>query len=502
MKIAIRFCSLSLLFIHTLSPLVTAKDLLTHEVKPEQELLITDLKVTDSHLAEYPGVLSFGYVMDQIAKSNEIEDKTRLILSLLKHWEEDQVVNQFTVPARQSIRELVIDPWKKADGQAGVTDEEWQVDYANAPFRLTAVVNRLDLASIPELEMTADDFEDMGIDPDDVPGLGGASYASSSTGELRFTYCVCDQETGEPLAGDFTLITEMEYRAYDISDQPEPAPSTYTTGRSNTNCPNMPANTTQTSSSQRPFGEKDLQRWAMRWHQLGAYETIDNDYLAALENLVHDNIQYLAEDRKTNLGQIRTNEAALAQPREMREFVLGSLGFEQVPVDQTPDLSFTEKHTKENRALADYINDNSKVIKLSRHLVDETLKIRRDKVPFLAGSALIPDDDFHWDARQVHDRLARRAFSMNTCNGCHAAETGISGGMHISTRKKGEPAVLSSFLTVGDTQRVRDPARRAHRDKMNEMEKRIAIYTSILSDDANSSRALRGLKAERNAWAH
>ena len=454
-------------------------DLLTHEIKPEQELLIIDVAVTDSKLADFPGVLSFGYLMEQLG--GESEDKTKLLLNFLTKWESEQTVNTFKVPAREAIRDLVIEPWKKADGQEGVSDLEWKVNYKNAPFRLTALINRIDMARIPELDPTRDELISLGINPDSSAFTSGnAYYGPSISGEMRFTYCVCDQKTKEPLAGSFTTIFELANREYPMKAGEKKA--------------------------RRINDGNDGQRWAMRWHKLGEFDEIGAEYLTELEQLVRDNIETKG-DLAPVLNRIRTNEGALAKTREMREFNLNSSrsAFEQVTMKQTPDLSYLGKHSPKNRALANYINNNAELIKLSRHTMNDTLEVRRNREPFLAGSALFPDDpaEFFWYARGVRDREARRAFSMNTCNGCHAKETATTNCLHIAPRKAGEPSQLSAFLGMsGERFLVRDPARPAHRDEMSEIEKRIAIFQAILSKDASSSKAMRKLKAERAGWAH
>src|SRR6185503_10626403 len=68
-----------------------------------------------------------------------------LLKTWLKTWDIDQTINGFVVPARPNIRTVLIEPWKARDGQAGVSDEQWEPNWRNAPFRLLAIVNRLDL---------------------------------------------------------------------------------------------------------------------------------------------------------------------------------------------------------------------------------------------------------------------------------------------------------------------------------------------------------------------
>ncbi|MCH1502027.1 MAG: hypothetical protein L7V86_00425 [Verrucomicrobiales bacterium] len=60
-------------------------------------------------------------------------------------WEEDQLVNGDLVKARPAIREESIEPRQYKDGRCRESGEPWDVNLANAPFRLLAIVNRLDL---------------------------------------------------------------------------------------------------------------------------------------------------------------------------------------------------------------------------------------------------------------------------------------------------------------------------------------------------------------------
>ena len=116
----------------------------SREVVPEKELIITDPKVVDSSMAKYPGPFSFWHLVTQMAGS---ENSGQFVVDWLKQWEEDQEINGYTVPARPAIREKVIEPWQRKDGYRPESGEPWKPRFKNAPFRLLAIVNRLDLAS-------------------------------------------------------------------------------------------------------------------------------------------------------------------------------------------------------------------------------------------------------------------------------------------------------------------------------------------------------------------
>ena len=66
-------------------------------------------------------------------------------MNWLKTWEAEQKVNGFTIASRP--RSGSSSSTVEAEGQPGqtVSDDDWKVDFRNAPFRLLAIVNRLDL---------------------------------------------------------------------------------------------------------------------------------------------------------------------------------------------------------------------------------------------------------------------------------------------------------------------------------------------------------------------
>lgn len=63
------------------------------------------------------------------------QERDQFIVTWMKYWEQDQLVNGQTVIARTSIRQQLIDPWKAASLCSG-TDEACRLDMTQAPFRL------------------------------------------------------------------------------------------------------------------------------------------------------------------------------------------------------------------------------------------------------------------------------------------------------------------------------------------------------------------------------
>ena len=90
--------------------------------------------------------------------------------------------------------------------------------------------------------------------------------------------------------------------------------------------------------------------------------------------------------------------------------------------------------------MADYVNQNQAVILTQLHTVPPTFEGQ----PFQTGSSINPIT--FWSAPGIVDNDARQLFSLNTCNGCHGAETGTA-FLHVAPRFLGQQSQLSGFLT-------------------------------------------------------
>jgi hypothetical protein len=346
------------------------------------ELAITSLSVVEDPVRSQPGgAWHFGTLMRAMAGN---QDPSNLVRQWLRTWGAPQQVNGITLPARTKMLTQVLGPWEQ---RSGGTDRP--LDFSTAPFRLLAIVNRMDLRK-----------------------------AGVQAGEGRFVFGVVDPQ-GRPLP--FTVI--LEYA--------------------------LPGTTPEA-----------VQRWARDWHELGQLGLAHPEYKAKLQALTARFAGAGVMPERpfgSALNQIRTNEVALAEPWEMREFVLTASGLQPATVKLTPDFGF------ENTVrLGDYIRANQADILAERHVVPESF----GGVRFLGAGARMPEG-FFWRAPNVTAE-ARHKFSLNTCNGCHARETGTE-FMHIANRPAGQMAVLSPFLrgvTVTDpvtqsTRRFDDLGRRA-----------------------------------------
>jgi hypothetical protein len=340
------------------------------------------------------GKWTFGYLMQQAAGT---QNPSTFARNWLAHWESAQTVNGFTAKRRSKIKSAIIDPWEKASGGPGKP-----LDLAKAPFRLLAIVNRIDLAD-------------------------SLVYGPGNGGELRFVFGAVAQppapRKGQPAPPctplRFTVIFE-----YDI----------------------------------RRAGCLALRQWAQQWLNLGTLTLPSAGFNVALEALTDPIVQAGAAPSKPNgsaLNQLRTNEIALpdlaqgtaedATFWDMREFRIDSTGaLKQTTVKQTPDLS-----RNKTKVLVDYVNANAAQIVLDKHTVPLQFPT---PTPFLGANALMQPatggaQGTFWTSpakTPIASPEARFHFSLNTCNGCHAGETGTN-SMHISPLAS--PAVLSGFLT-------------------------------------------------------
>jgi hypothetical protein len=139
-------------------------------VRSRRELEITDLSVVEDPVRTAPGgAWTFGALMRNIAPSADAAPG--MVEALLSTWATDQTVNTFTVPARPSLGDTILTPFPRLPSG--------QLDLDHAPFRLLAIVNRIDLNDL----------------------------SSNTAGEGRFVFGALDQ-FGNPLS--FTMI--LEYR--------------------------------------------------------------------------------------------------------------------------------------------------------------------------------------------------------------------------------------------------------------------------------------------------
>jgi len=154
------------------------------DVVKEKELFITNLNVVNhpTEALDPAGPFHIRTLLEAMAPAGG--SAKDVLLSLVRGFRTDSP----DLPPR-NIDQMVIDPWKRwaPDGMllpaSGIpSDDDWVVNWQKAPFRLMAIVNRIDLRLNPTIRQA---------------------------GEGRFVFCITDPlnpEDGSPLS--FTVILE------------------------------------------------------------------------------------------------------------------------------------------------------------------------------------------------------------------------------------------------------------------------------------------------------
>ena len=165
-------------------------------VDPKKSLMITDLSVVEDPDRTFdpfnPGAISyidpgtgrprkwtFGFLMEEMCNSSLTGlDPKVFTRRWIQHFEAFQVINFDPVPDRGgAVQAQIINKWQARNVAEGLDP----LDLKNAPFRLTAIVNRVDLRS-------------------------ASGYAAGDAGECRFVFCAYNLDTGVQLP--MTVIFE------------------------------------------------------------------------------------------------------------------------------------------------------------------------------------------------------------------------------------------------------------------------------------------------------
>ncbi|MCP3064034.1 discoidin domain-containing protein [Myxococcus sp. K38C18041901] len=110
------------------------------QVSPDRELLITALPVVEDPVrTTNGGVWTFGTLLRRM---NGGQNPSEMVRTWLKTWETNQVIAGLPVAARSRILPDVLTPWETRSGGPSAP-----LDFDTAPFRLLAIVNRIDLRS-------------------------------------------------------------------------------------------------------------------------------------------------------------------------------------------------------------------------------------------------------------------------------------------------------------------------------------------------------------------
>jgi hypothetical protein len=370
------------------------------------------------------GPWSFGYLMDEAAigrsaDTDDVEAATgaRMARLWLESFDADSGPwpDGRIVARRPGVRAQLLDPWIAASGGPGRP-----LDLSRAPFQLLAIVNRIDLR-------------------------GALGYGGPESGELRFVFTAVSPSC-EPLP--FTVIFEFSVTEPGVRN-----------------------------------GCFAAQAWARDWKALEAYPVGSTAYRDALEALTERIVRHGhgAQPNDSNLHRLRTNENAFGPPGaaldwEMRQFELRASGetftdhLTTVAVTRTPAAE--RNHTG---ALVTYVQEHAAEIREDRHVVPDRLP-----APLLAGGSSRYRFGWFWDGKTpaaLADRESRHRFSLATCSGCHAGETGTDAG-HVAPGLPGFPARLSGFLTGID---VADPADGVPTRHFSDLERRATDLSAFIA---------------------
>ncbi|HTV19278.1 MAG TPA: hypothetical protein VMG12_11420 [Polyangiaceae bacterium] len=367
------------------------------------------------------GVWTFKHLMDEMATGSGLSTHD-FVVRWLSRWLRSYVVNGDTVPARRQMFNQVILPWANRSGvratlsRTGTLALSGPLDLDQAPFRLSAIVNRLDLGNTSS-----------------GPSLygGGTSSEPLDAGELRFVFGVQNLDTCSMLR--FSVIFEY--------------------GVPITGC-------------------RSVRRWALDWTRLNNPSfapRFSAGWLAHLESMTESVVRHGAAPGKGNdnaLNQIRTNEIALGSPWELREF---RLSIEDAALDtdtpangalrphtvaMTPDdsaFSPTPDATTDAFVLGDVLSGVPASVPTLPDDCSASFSVPGEfaGAPFRGGNSFT-DPPTHWrasiDPTDNREMCARHQFSLNTCNGCHRRDTDTF-FFHVDPTVM--PAALSGFLTGG-----------------------------------------------------
>ncbi|MDC0723160.1 hypothetical protein [Nannocystis bainbridge] len=411
----------------------------------EEALLITDLSVVrDKNRtndvchpgADNPnGVWTFKHLMEEMAIGSGLSTND-FVVKWLSTWLTNQVVNSDTLPARTQMFQQVIRPWANASGVTsslvgGNLTLGGPLNLDKAPFRLSAIVNRIDLGETSS------------------GGMYGGGGMPLTAGEMRFVFGVQNLNSCAQLP--FSVIFEYGVPREDCAA---------------------------------------IKDWANQWIRLSdpLLPRFSSSWRAHLESITENVVLNGAAPAKGNqnaINQIRTNENALNFQWELREFTLSTedaLTNVDTPTDGplqphtvalTPNDSFYNasgdvdiddwtlftpmppsgapgavlSEVSFGAAFTTGASGNTIVSDCSPSY---SMPLVASGLPLRGGNAFVSPVD-HWqiaaaDPSDPREVCARQQFSINSCSGCHK-EDSATPFFHVDPTSA--PASLSNFLTGG-----------------------------------------------------
>ncbi|MEZ4315594.1 MAG: hypothetical protein R3F14_46865, partial [Polyangiaceae bacterium] len=377
---------------------------LTVPVDFDREVVIADLSVVEDPCrttwapavgcaAGTVGAWTFATLMARMAGTTPVQ---QFVAEWLDTFETPQAVNGFPVNPRGNFRAAFLDPWLVASGcPAGspiVGAGACSLDLKIAPFRLLAIVNRIDLQ--------------------------GFTYGGETPGEARFVFGMTQLPLTGPLFDASGQLNGAELQATTIFEYKLPP-------------------------------TQDFCSWGANWHTLSnlPFGGVYNTHLQKLtDEFSSPGMDPSAPNFGVSIGQVRTNDIDLGfGPWVLREYRLQDVGLgfngfalQNGTTAQTPDDSINNHPDLDAWTLA-----NAPDIDNTEHSVPE--------IDPTSGTAFLGGETsasfFIWENGNTPplSLSERYHFGFSTCNDCHTAATN-TGFTHIAPRPIGAPTFLSTFL--------------------------------------------------------
>ena len=323
----------------------------------------------------------------------------------LAEWQKTGTgTNGWPLPARPLLDTLIVQPWKAASAVSGV-----KFDPDQAPFRLLAIVNRIDLAQ------------------GSIYGSGGGA---GSAGEVRFVFGALSAQC-QPLRA--TVIFEYKVDRGDCMG---------------------------------------LKQWAQDWIALSGLTLGSSEYNDALAALTAQ-VTTPGTIGQLRTDELSFDDPAGGSDWDLREFHLEGGALVQGTVAQTPQdmlngTSTLADYINVNAAgIANEVYEVKPDFPAGQHFLGDHA-FGKPVLTFWNAPGILP---FTAPGGKVTSASElRHVFSRNTCNGCHNAETGTS-NTHVNPMlDPGAPSQLSGFLT-GITG-VPDPADAAVKHDFADLDRR------------------------------
>lgn len=344
------------------------------------------------------GVWTFKHLMTEMA--NTAAPAPAFTERWLRQWLTTQTVNGRPVPARSAMATQILNAWPRLS--------TGELDLTRSPFKLVAIVNRLDLGR----------------------GTGGP-YGTSGAGELRFVFSVMTPTTCVRPYNGFLVIFEY----------------------------GVPQNQCL-----------QVKSWAQAWLGLSNLTLGSATYNTQLQNLTQQVVMRNMAPNKPNgsaINQVRTNEIMLSTPNwEMREFRLFSTASNPRNFTTSAAPGHLSEHVTIRSPFGIFNNTSTLTNFLGTHntsILNGTYDVPLDygtTLNFLGAFPQMPTNTFIWNAPNLNTVPngfnARHKVSLNSCEGCHTGETRTN-FTHVDVTGGLSPFLATGMSNMNTPYNVTDP---------------------------------------------